>query len=436
MDINGVTKVVSGVETTFMMNFDTWVNTQLMNNDFLVGGLATIAASAGLYLLRNVPFQVYRALQKRLTYTVSITSDNDYYQHFCREINKTPYHFLSRNKSVDKDTLSAGYGTTISKFMGRFVIAHREIQESDSSNFKQILKLTFPFISYKKLEVMVTDFFDTVVKNEKNMLKIYAMQSHYLHKEKLIPVRSSDSVFSPLKIVKDLEKKIDNFQASREWYKQKGIPYKYAILLYGPPGTGKTTLAKYLAGYAKRSMIVTDPENVTNLSKAIFNATSGDSNYLYDVDEGADQDERFLCLMEDIDCYGVVKSRDEETKTSTSSGKNTKLETVNLSKILNSIDGLNAPEDAIIIATTNNLESIDPALVRKGRFDDVVFIGPLGNEDIQRMISFYVDDEEFLNRINKYEFAEVTGAVLQDVLINNYKDPESILSNLIYQEQP
>lgn len=155
--------------------------------------------------------------------------------------------------------------------------------------------------------------------------------------------------------------------ATRQWYAERGIPYRRGYLLYGPPGTGKTSLSFALAGVFGvdiYSLSLLDPsindEDVNSLMSAL--------------------PKHCIILLEDIDSAGLKRGDDEDEQDSDnedgkekSSGNNKskqdKNKRISLSGLLNAIDGVASHEGRILIMTTNNPELLDPALTRPGRVD-------------------------------------------------------------------
>ena len=80
-----------------------------------------------------------------------------------------------------------------------------------------------------------------------------------------------------------------------------------------------------------------------------------------------------------------------------------------LHEILNAMDGMQTPDGLKFIVTTNHLDRLDPAIVRPGRIDEVVEIGPLSRESARAMfIAFYGHD-------GLGDYAPRTGAQLQQM---------------------
>ena len=144
--------------------------------------------------------------------------------------------------------------------------------------------------------------------------------------------------------VKDfLLKDVKEFFAKEGWFKDRGLPFRRGILLYGIPGTGKTSTVHAIASELEL------PVYILLLS-------------LKDIDDSKLADmmnrlpEKCILLLEDIDC--AFKSRTAEKKDDNNTS------TITLSGLLNSIDGLLAPEGRLLFATTNHIEHLDPALIR------------------------------------------------------------------------
>jgi len=174
----------------------------------------------------------------------------------------------------------------------------------------------------------------------------------------------------------DLLADLDNYnsQECREFYKSRDIPYRRGYLLHGPPGTGKTSTCIALASYYEAELYLLhlprleDDEQLGTLFKSL--------------------PKRCFLVLEDIDAVGIQKRR---------SGKKVVRghEGCTLSGLLNVLDGVSSSEGRIILMTTNHIENLDPALIRPGRIDKMVYMGkverPMAKEMFMR---FFKPDEQ------------------------------------------
>lgn len=155
---------------------------------------------------------------------------------------------------------------------------------------------------------------------------------------------------------KELLKEIVDYLHNPERYTEIGATIPKGALLVGPPGTGKTLLAKAVAGEAK----------------VPFFSISGSEFVEMFVGQGAARvrelfkqaNEKAPCIIfiDEIDTIG--KRRDGVN----SIGGNDEREQT-LNQLLAEMDGFNASKGVIILAATNRPDSLDPALLRPGRFD-------------------------------------------------------------------
>jgi chaperone BCS1 len=163
---------------------------------------------------------------------------------------------------------------------------------------------------------------------------------------------------------------IRRFKSSWQRYRQLGVPYHRGYLLYGPPGTGKTSLVSAIAAKFEMSVYAINLEhfNDRSLMRAI-NDVSADS----------------IVLFEDIDCMASGKARPEKPSASMTHGtREEKSEVpqlgVTLSGLLNVLDGFNTPENVLFVMTSNHVEGLDPALLRPGRIDYKLYMGPASEQ--------------------------------------------------------
>ncbi|THU78702.1 P-loop containing nucleoside triphosphate hydrolase protein [Dendrothele bispora CBS 962.96] len=152
------------------------------------------------------------------------------------------------------------------------------------------------------------------------------------------------------------------FIESEVWYNERGIPYRQGYLLHGPPGTGKSSTIYALAG-----------ELGLEIYSLSLSAGFVDDSFLQQAASSIPKHSIFL--IEDIDC--AFPSR-EETDYDTASffagfpispSHPSRRSAVSLSGLLNVIDGIGSEEGKLFFATTNYIDRLDPALIRRGRID-------------------------------------------------------------------
>jgi transitional endoplasmic reticulum ATPase len=142
------------------------------------------------------------------------------------------------------------------------------------------------------------------------------------------------------------------------------------VLMYGPPGTGKTLLAKAVANEAQSNFIsIKGPEL---LNKYVGESEKG----VREVFEKARANAPTVVFFDEIDSIAGERGRN-----TTDSGVGERV----VSQLLTELDGIEALEDVVVIATSNRPDLIDSALLRPGRLDRHVHV-PVPDEDGRRKI--------------------------------------------------
>ncbi|KAK9925156.1 hypothetical protein M0R45_033491 [Rubus argutus] len=191
-------------------------------------------------------------------------------------------------------------------------------------------------------------------------------------------------------IVNDLIK----FSKGKEYYAKIGKPWKRGYLLYGPPGTGKSTMIAAMSNFMNYDVYdleLTTVKNNTELRKLLIETPN-----------------KAIIVIEDIDCSLDLtgqrkkkKDKDEEDKEEKDpvrkmrDREETKKSEVTLSGLLNFIDGIWSAcgGERIIVFTTNYVDKLDPALIRRGRMDKHIELSYCCYEAFKVLARNYLDLE-------------------------------------------
>lgn len=173
-------------------------------------------------------------------------------------------------------------------------------------------------------------------------------------------------------IINDLHR----FRQAKDYYNKIGKPWKRGYLLYGPPGTGKSTMVVAMANlleYDIYDLELTAVKDNTQLRRLLIETSSRSIIVIEDIDCSLElTGQRSSQKKQDKD--DEVKEGEEEkdaVKKKMKEQGETKKSEVTLSGLLNFIDGIWSAcgEERVIIFTTNHIEKLDPALIRRGRMD-------------------------------------------------------------------
>ncbi len=150
-----------------------------------------------------------------------------------------------------------------------------------------------------------------------------------------------------------------------EAYQRIGVDPPKGILLYGPPGTGKTLLAKAVATESEANFVsIKGPE--------VFSKWVGESERaIRELFRKARQVAPSVVFIDEIDSIAPMRGL-----VTTDSGVTERV----VSQLLTEMDGLERLEGVVVIAATNRPDIIDPALLRPGRFDRVIYVPPPDEE--------------------------------------------------------
>lgn len=173
--------------------------------------------------------------------------------------------------------------------------------------------------------------------------------------------RNMDTIYCNKVIKKDLLDTLDYFKNNKNIYQELQVPHRLGILMYGKAGTGKTSMAKAIASYTNKDVMLIKTKDLDNLEDTLRFLHKG-----------------MILLIEEIDTF--VKKRSETSELTTE-------DATRLGNLLNLIDGIATPEDLIVIATTNYIDKLDDALIREGRFDLKFEMKYLEKEEVQEIIS-------------------------------------------------
>lgn len=170
------------------------------------------------------------------------------------------------------------------------------------------------------------------------------------------------------------------FINNSEKYDALGARMPRNILLYGPAGTGKTSLARAIAGEVNAAFFSASGSEFIEMYVGVGPARVRKLFTDAQAALASGQYQKAIIFIDEIDAIGGKR-----TQESNSEYRNT------LNELLNQLDGFNKNTNIFVIAATNHIQALDPALKRPGRFDRLIKIDLPNREDRESILRLYLN---------------------------------------------
>lgn len=190
-----------------------------------------------------------------------------------------------------------------------------------------------------------------------------------------------------IKEVKDELIEIIDYLKNPQKYQNLGISLPKGVLLVGPPGVGKTMIAKAVAGEANVPFFYQSGSSFVQIYVGMG------AKRVRELFSKAKANAPSIVFIDEIDAVG--KARGE--------GRNDEREAT-LNELLTEMDGFEENNSVIVIGATNNIEVMDEALLRSGRFDRRIYIDLPDLEERIQIFQIYLQNKKYnldLSEISK-----------------------------------
>lgn len=203
----------------------------------------------------------------------------------------------------------------------------------------------------------------------------------------------------------ELEEIVD-FLKNPKKYIDLGARIPKGVLLEGPPGTGKTLLAKAVAGEAKVPFFTISGSDFVEMFVGVG------ASRVRDLFEDAKKHAPCIIFIDEIDA--VARKRG----TGMGGGHDEREQTLN--QLLVEMDGFGVNEGIIVMAATNRVDILDPAILRPGRFDRRVTVGAPDVKGREEILRVHAKGKPLADDVDLKQIAQTTagftGAELENLL--------------------
>lgn len=274
---------------------------------------------------------------------------------------------------------------------------------------------SIPSETLKKIVVTMQDFLEVIKEMEPSALREVFVE---------VPDVKWDDIGGLTAIKQELQEAVEWPLKYQGLFNHTDATPPKGVLLYGPPGTGKTLIAKAAANESEANFIsIKGPEL---LSKWVGESEKG----VREVFRKARQAAPCLIFFDEIDAITPARG---------GAGSDSHVTERVISQLLTELDGLEILTNVVVIASTNRPDIIDPALLRPGRFDRLLYVAPPDDESRTQIFSIHTkkkplaDDvkiKDLVERTKGYTGADIAALASAAVMlalrehITKYKDPK------------
>ena len=199
---------------------------------------------------------------------------------------------------------------------------------------------------------------------------------------------------------------IVEFLRDPEKYLKLGAHIPKGVLLVGPPGTGKTLLAKAVAGEAGVKFLSISGSDFVEMYVGVG------ASRVRDLFVQAKKDAPAIVFIDEIDAVGRQRG------SGLGGGHDEREQTLN--QLLVEMDGFGSNEGVVVLAATNRVDILDPALLRPGRFDRQVYVGLPDIKGREEILKIHARNKPLAEDVDLGQVAKgtpgFTGADLENLL--------------------
>ena len=199
---------------------------------------------------------------------------------------------------------------------------------------------------------------------------------------------------------------IVEFLRDPDKYLQLGAHIPKGVLLVGPPGTGKTLLAKSVAGEADVAFLSISGSDFVEMYVGVG------ASRVRDLFEQAKKQSPAIIFIDEIDAVGRKRG------SGLGGGHDEREQTLN--QLLVEMDGFAASQGVVVLAATNRVDILDPALLRPGRFDRQVYVGLPDIKGREEILRVHAGNKPLAEDVDLAQIARgtagFTGADLENLL--------------------
>jgi cell division protease FtsH len=198
----------------------------------------------------------------------------------------------------------------------------------------------------------------------------------------------------------ELQEVVD-FLKDPERFIKLGARVPAGVLLHGPPGTGKTLLAKAVAHESGATFYAQSASSFVEMFAGLGAAR------IRRLFREASKHEPAIIFIDELDAVGARRGSDNNSEREQT-----------LNQLLVEMDGFSSSGRVVVMAASNLLEKLDPALLRPGRFDRQVFVSPPDVEGRQRILGVHTKGKPLSRDVDLHKVAQQTSGLSGAELAN------------------